>query len=52
MAVQKNAIELSQEYPMAAKVVQDSFYVDDCLTGVDDMETTVILHQQLQDHFD
>ncbi len=43
----QNAIE----YPLAAAVVEESFYVDDCLTGADDMETAIMMHKQLQGLF-
>ena len=32
MAVKQNAIDFSQEYPLTAKTVHTSIYVDDCLT--------------------
>ena len=35
MAVQQNALNFAMEYPQAAKVVAESFYVDDGLTGAD-----------------
>ena len=49
MACKQNAIDFVDEYPMAAKVVETSFYVDDCLTGADDIKTTIVLQRQLQD---
>ena len=51
MAVKQKAIDFAHEYPMAAKVVERSFYVDDCLTGADDVKTAIVLQQQLQDLF-
>lgn len=44
MSVQRNAQELSQEYPLAT---QESFYVDDGLTGADTVEEAIRLSQQL-----
>ncbi len=38
-------------YPLAAKAIQDSFYVDDGLTGADSVEEALELHHQLQDLF-
>ena len=32
---------------MAAKVVNDAFYVDDCLTGADTIEEAIELQRQL-----
>ena len=49
MAVKRNAIEFADEYLMATKVVETSFYVDDCLTGADNVKTTIVLQLQLQD---
>ena len=51
MAVKHNAIELADKYPLAAEAVYKSFYVDDGLTGADDVETTITLQRQLQDLF-
>ena len=51
MSVKQNAIDFAHEYPMATKVVERSFYVDDCLTGADDIKTAIMLQQQLQDLF-
>jgi hypothetical protein len=38
-------------YPLAAKVMNESFYVDDCLTGADTVEQAIETHQQLQELF-
>jgi hypothetical protein len=51
MCVKQNAINLTQEFPLAAKAVETSFYVDDGLTGADDVETAIQLQKQLQDLF-
>lgn len=51
MAVKQNAIELSDKYPLAADAVHKSFYVDDGLTGADDIESAIALQRQLQDLF-
>jgi len=47
MAVKQNAIDYSHEFPMAAEVVQKSFYVDDCLTGAIESKSALLLQQQL-----
>ncbi len=47
MSVRQNAIDLSCDYPLAAKIVEYSIYVDDFLTGADDVEGAIILYQQL-----
>ena len=49
MSVKKNALDLTLEYPQAAKVVEQSFYVDDCLTSADTVEEAVKLRMQFQD---
>ena len=33
----------THKYPVAAKVVNEAFYVDDCLTGANTTEETVEL---------
>ena len=48
MAIQMNAQELSQEFPLAAKATQESFYVDDGLTGADTIQEAIQLCIQLQ----
>ena len=50
MAVKQNTIELAHKYPLAAKVVDKSFYVDG-LTGSNDVENAIVLQRQLQDLF-
>ena len=51
MAVKQNAEELSGQFPLAAQAVQSSFYVDDGLTGANDIPTAIQLRQQLQEMF-
>ena len=51
MCVQQNAVDLALEYPQAAKAVEESFYVDDCLTGADTIRDAVELQKQLQELF-
>ena len=50
MAVKQNAIDYSHEFPLAAEVVNKSFYVGDCLTGATDSESALLLQQQLFSH--
>lgn len=51
-AIKQNApTYLAHEFPLAARAVQKSFYVDDCLTGADDVQTVSALQQQLQELF-
>ena len=45
MAVKKNAEDLPDEFPLAAKAVRESFYVDDRLMGADDVETAIKLRE-------
>ena len=47
MAVKQNAIDHSDEFPIASNVVHKSFYVDDCLTGAQDSTSALLLQQQL-----
>ena len=48
MAVKQNAADFAHEYPMATKIVNEAFYVDDCLTGADSVEEGIELYRQLQ----
>ena len=43
MAVKQNALDYAEEFPMALQAVQESFYVDDCLSGADSVEEAVQL---------
>ena len=52
MAIKQNAIDLAPEFPLAAKVVDESFYVDDCWMGTDSFEEAVKLQKELQTMFD
>ena len=51
MSVKQNAIDFTQEFPLAASAVHESFYVDDGLVGADSTEEATQLQQQLQDLF-
>ena len=51
MCVKQNATNLALQYPLAAKAVQESFYVDDGLTGSDDITTAIRLQKELQEMF-
>lgn len=51
MCVKQNAVDLASKYPLAARVVDDSFYVDDGLTGADTIDEAIELHDQLQSLF-
>ena len=48
ICIEQNALNFGMEYPNAAKVVNESFYVDDCLIGSDTPEGAVKLHCELQ----
>jgi hypothetical protein len=48
MCVRQNSLDYGKVYPLAARAVEDSFYVDDGLTGANFVEETVELHVQLQ----
>ena len=51
MAVKQNAIDHAHEFPLAAEVVERSFYVDDCLSGAASPELAMMLQQQLNGLF-
>ena len=48
MAVKQNAKDFAHQYPLATKAVNESFYVDDGLTGADSVEEAIELQGQLQ----
>ena len=48
MCVKQNAVDYASVYPLAAKAVENSFYVDDGLTGADSIEGAIDLYVQLQ----
>lgn len=52
MAVKQNAHDFAMTSPLAFEAVNQSFYVDDGLTGADTVEGAINLHRQLQDLFD
>ena len=45
--VQSHAKKCKEQFPDASKEVLSNMYVDDCLTGVDDVGATVELQQSL-----
>ena len=51
MAVWQNADDLATEFFLAAKAIQDSFYVDDGLTGSDTVGKAISLWKSLQELF-
>jgi hypothetical protein len=51
MCVRQNALNLAHRFPLAAKAVDESFYVDDCLTGAASISEAISLQQQLQELF-
>ena len=51
MAVKQNALDFAAEFPEATKVMDKSFYVDDCLTGTDSIAEAIKLQTQLQSFF-
>ena len=44
-------INFAHKYPMATKVVDESFYVDDYLTGANSVKEGIELQYQLQNLF-
>ena len=51
MSVRHNAADLAHKYPLTAKAVDESFYVDDGLTGADSTKEAIEIQKQLQDLF-
>ena len=52
ICVRQNTSDFTLEYPLAAKAVEDLFYVDNGLTRADSHEKTTQLYQQLQSLFE
>ena len=52
MCVKQNAFDFTLKYLLSSRMVNESFYVDDCLTGADSIEGVMEVHNQLQDLFD
>ena len=52
MSVKQNALDFAMEYPLAVKAVEESFYVDDGLTGADSVDGAIKLQGELQDLFE
>lgn len=50
MSVKQNVADLSHQYPLAAAAVEQSFYVDDALTGADSVEGAIELQNQLHSY--
>lgn len=51
MSLRQNAQDLEHKFPLAAKVVEENVYVDDCLTGADNIDEAIALHNQLIELF-
>ena len=51
MSVRQNALDLAHVFPLAAKVVEDCFYVHDCFTGADTVDRAILLYHQLLNLF-
>ena len=51
MSVKQNSIDYMSEFPVAAKMVTESFYVQDGLVGADSIEEAVILRNEMQELF-
>ena len=51
MCVKQIASNHSLDFPLATKAVEDSFYMDDGLTGANSFEEAIELHHQLQNLF-
>ena len=48
MCIKQYAVDHASRYPLARKVVNESFYIDDGLTGADTIDEAVELHNQLR----
>ena len=41
------ASDYRQEFPIAAQIIENSFYVDDCLTGANTLEEALTVRENL-----
>ncbi len=48
VALKQNAFDNTVEYPLAAEVVQTSFYVDDGLTGANSVDEAIKLQRDFR----
>ena len=51
MSLKQNALDFTQEYPLAAQAVHQCFYVDDGLVGADSIADAIVLQRQLHELF-
>ena len=51
MCVKQNALDFKSDYPLAAQATDESFYVDDCLSGADDLQMAIKLQSELKTLF-
>ena len=51
MSIKQNAANFTFQYPLAVKAVNESFYVDDGLTGTDSIEEAIELQGHIQSLF-
>ena len=49
--VKQNALNHTLQFPLAAKAVNEAFYVDDGITGADSIEETITLQHELHSLF-
>ncbi|XP_037955625.1 uncharacterized protein LOC119685424 [Teleopsis dalmanni] len=47
--LQQLAIKESSKYPLAVSAIQNDFYVDDCFSGSDNLNTALEIQRQLKD---
>ena len=52
MCVKQNAFDIALKYPLACRMVNESFDVDNDLTGADSGEGVIDVHDWLHDLFD
>ena len=46
-SLQQTALDFGDEFPLAKPHIFNSFYVNDCLAGADNVEQAFLLQQQL-----
>ena len=51
MCIKQNALNHASQYPLAAKAVNEAFYVDDGVTGADSVKEAITLQHELHNLF-
>jgi hypothetical protein len=48
MSIKQNVLDFAHQFPRVAKIVNESFYMDDWLTGADSVSDAIALQKEFQ----